>query len=277
MTWNLHGTHAQENDLVELVGLGHKHFIITLKAGEELHTHRGIVRHDDLIGLEWGSQLFSHNGAPFFMLQPALDDLLTGTPRNTQIIYPKEIGTILVSMGIGPGQVVLEAGTGSGALTTAMAFAVGNEGHVYSYEIREDTQRLAMKNLARLGLMDRVTFKLRDIVEGFDERGVDALFLDVQRPQDYISQSREALKMGGFFGSILPTTNQVIRLLGALKQYDFGFVNVFETLMRYYKSDPDHFRPVDRMVAHTGFLIFARPVKIDHTSNNDEIIAVEEE
>ena len=103
MAWNLHGTHAQEGDLAELVGLSHKHFIIQLKTDAELHTHRGIVRHNDLIGKAWGSEIFSHNGSPFFLLQPQLGDLLKNTPRNTQILYPKEIGYIMVNMGIGPG------------------------------------------------------------------------------------------------------------------------------------------------------------------------------
>jgi tRNA (adenine57-N1/adenine58-N1)-methyltransferase catalytic subunit len=111
-----------------------------------------------------------------------------------------------------------------------------------------------------LGLEDRVTFVHRDIGEGFDETGVDALFLDVPNPFDYIPQVRKSLKLGGFFGSILPTTNQVVRLLSALRQNDFAFIEVNEILLRYYKPEPDRFRPTDRMVAHTCFLIFARPM-----------------
>lgn len=260
MAWNLHGTHAQEGDLAELVGLKQKYFIINLKSGGEFHTHRGILKHDDLIGLPWGSQVFSHLGSPFFLLQPALGDLLRHTPRNTQILYPKDIGFILVTMGIGPGQRIIEAGTGSGSFSCALAFTLGNEGHLYSYEIRPEMQQLAKKNLERLGLADRVTFKLRDISEGFDETGADALFLDLPNPFDYISQVRASLKPGGFFGSILPTAGQVMRLLNALRQNDFAFVEVCELLLRYYKTEPDRFRPTDRMIAHTGFLIFARPM-----------------
>ena len=260
MAWNLHGTHAQENDLVELVGLSHKHFIIQLKSDAELHTHRGIVKHNDLIGLPWGSEILSHNGSPFFMLQPALGDLLRNTPRNTQILYPKEIGYIMVYMGIGPGLHVLEAGTGSGSLTTAFAYSVGDTGKVTSYEVREDMQTLAKKNIERIGLSHRVDFKLRDIANGFDETGVDALFLDVQNPHDYIAQVRAALKPGGFFGCILPTVNQITRLLPVLRYHSFAFVDVCEILIRFYKPEPDRFRPVDRMIAHTGYLIFARPI-----------------
>ncbi len=270
MGWNLHGTQAQEGDLAELAGLKHKYFIIELKAGGELQTHRGVLKHDDLIGLPWGSQVFSHLGSPFFLLQPSLADLLRDTPRNTQILYPKDISTILVTMGIGPGQHVVEAGTGSGAFTRALAFAVGAGGQVTSYEARPEMQHLAEKNLKKLGLEGRVTLKLQNIEQGFDETGVDALFLDLPNPFDYMSQVRACLKPGGFFGSILPTTNQVQRLIGALRQHDFAFIEVCEVMLRYYRPEPDRLRPTDRMVAHTGFLIFARPVLIDPQANRDD-------
>jgi tRNA (adenine57-N1/adenine58-N1)-methyltransferase catalytic subunit len=271
LSWNLHGTVCDEGDLAELVGLGHKHFIIQLKKDEVLHTHRGKVNHNDLIGIPWGSQIFSHMGSPFFLLQPPLGDLLRDLPRNSQILYPKEIGYILITMGIGPGHRVVEAGTGSGSLTTALAYAVGESGHVFSYEVRPEMQQLAIKNLTRVGLAERVTFKTRDIVEGFDEEGMDALFLDVPNPYDYVLQVRKAVKPGGFFGCILPTMNQVIKLLPVLRRNDFAFVDVSEILLRFYKPEPDRFRPVDRMIAHTGYLIFGRPVLINHEAiQNDQ-------
>lgn len=272
MAWNLHGTHAQEGDLAELVGLRHKHFIIQLTAGAQFQTHRGVVWHDELIGKPWGSQFFSHLGSPFFLLQPALGDLLRGTKRTTQILFPKEIGFILVNMGIGPGQHVLEAGTGSGALTTALAYAVGKEGLVTSYEVRPEMQNLAKKNLERIGLADHVNFRIGDIADGFEETGVDALFLDVQNPYEYIPQVRKALKPGGFFGSIQPTSNQVSRLLKALRLENFAFVEVCEILLRYYKPEPDRLRPTDRMVAHTGYLIFARPVLVQDDERVVELL-----
>src|SRR5512147_1975223 len=129
---------ARDGDLAQLVGLRHKHFIITLQAGARFESHRGILQHDDLIGKPWGIQVFSHNGSPFFLLQPSLADLLTELPRTTQILYPKDIGFILVTMGIGPGQTVMEAGTGSGSMTTALAPTVGSEGCVISYEVKPD-------------------------------------------------------------------------------------------------------------------------------------------
>ena len=251
---------AQAGELVQLVSPSNKVFIIRLVAGGELHTHRGIVYHDELIGKTWGSQIYTHKGSTYFMLRPSLSDLLKEIRRNTQIMYPKDIGYILVTMGIGPGTHVLEGGTGSGSLTTALAWAVGPQGRVTSYEVRQEMQNLARKNLEGLGLAERVTFKLRDIADGFDEQNVDALFLDVPNPYDYLEQVRHSLKPGGYFGTLLPTTNQVTRLLSALYRYDFGFTDVCEIMLRFYKPVDDRFRPTDRMVAHTGYLIFARPI-----------------
>jgi tRNA (adenine57-N1/adenine58-N1)-methyltransferase len=252
---------ARDGDLAQLVGLRHKHFILALQAGAKFETHRGILQHDDLIGKPWGTQVFSHIGSPFFLLQPSLADLITELPRTTQILYPKDIGFILVTMGIGPGQTVMEAGTGSGSMTTALAFAVGPEGHVISYEIKPDVQNLARKNLTRFGLDSRVDFKLRDIQEGFDEVDADSFFLDVPNPYDYTGQVRAALKPGGFLCCLIPTFNQVEKTLQALRQNRFAFVEVCELLLRYYKPEPARIRPTDRMVAHTGFLVFARRIE----------------
>lgn len=260
MTWNLSGTHAQEGDLVQLVSLSHKNFIFKLRAGETFQSHRGVIPHNDLIGLEWGTQVFSHKGSPFYLVQPSFSDLLIETPRSTQILYPKDIGFIMVNLGVGPGMHVVEAGSGSGALTSAFAYAVGDSGRVTSYEVKEEIQKRAIKNLTRLGMQNRVDFKVRNISEGFDERSVDVLFLDVPDPHNYIAQVRETLKPGGFFGAILPTTNQVSLLIIELKRLDFIYIEVCEILLRYYKAEPARLRPADRMIAHTGFLIFGRPV-----------------
>jgi tRNA (adenine57-N1/adenine58-N1)-methyltransferase catalytic subunit len=252
---------AREGDLAQLVGLRHKFFIFMLKAGARFESHRGILMHDDLIGKPWGTQVFSHIGSPFYLLQPALGDLLVDLPRTTQILYPKDIGFIFVTMGIGPGRKVLEAGTGSGSMTTALAYAVGSEGQVVSYEIKPDVQNLARKNLARFGLESRVDFKLRDIAEGFDETDADSFFLDVPNPYDYTVQVRNSLKPGGFLCCLLPTMNQVEKALIALRQTNFAFVEVCELMLRFYQAEPSRLRPTDRMVAHTGYLIFARKIE----------------
>ncbi len=173
MTWNTNSTYAQDGDLAQLVGLRHKHFLLRLRTGGELQTHRGVLKHDDMIGKPWGSPVFSHMGSPFFLLQPSLSDLIREIKRNTQILYPKDIGYIFLTMGIGPGQHVLEAGTGSGALTSAFAYMVGPQGHVTTYEARQEMQNMARSNIQLLGLEDRVTFKLGNVDQGFEETGVE--------------------------------------------------------------------------------------------------------
>ena len=272
---------ARAGDLAQLVGLTHKHFIFILQEGGDFQSHRGVIKHDELIGKPWGSQVFSHTGAPFFLLQPSMADILNELPRTTQILYPKDIGYILIQMGISEGQTVLEAGTGSGSMTIAMASAIGPDGRVVSYEQKSDTQNLARKNLERIGLASRVDFKLRDIQEGFDETEADAFFLDVQNPYDYISQVRSSLKPGGYFGTLVPTYNQVEKILYALKQNLFAFVEVCELMLRYYKTNPARLRPTDRMVAHTGYLVFARKIEPSDDPRGEalskEIVGIEEE
>lgn len=260
MVWNINGATVKEGDLAQLVGLSHKKFIIRITAGAALHTHRGVVQHDDLIGLPWGSELLSHKGSTFYILSPSIADLLQDLPRCTQILYPKDVGFIIMTLGIGPGQHIIEAGTGSGGLTGVFAYLVGESGHVTTHEKRTEFQNLARKNVTRLGLEERVTFVTRDVADGFDAMDGDVLFLDLPNPFDYLHHVRAALKPGGHFGCILPTVNQVTKMLTALRQNDFAFVDVCEILLRYYKPEADKFRPVDRMVSHTGYLIFARPV-----------------
>jgi tRNA (adenine57-N1/adenine58-N1)-methyltransferase len=272
MPWNPSSTRASAGDVIQLVGLRHKHFIFTLVPDGELQTHRGVLKHNDLIGLSYGTQVFSHIGAPFFLLQPSLADLLNELPRNTQILYPKDIGFILVTMSIGPGQRVIEAGTGSGSMTIALAHAVGSEGKVISYEHRQDFQNLARKNLTRVGLESCVDFKLRDIAEGVDETDADAFFLDVPNPYDYIEQVRASLKPGGYFCTLIPTVNQVEKVLLALRLHRFAFIEVAEMLLRYYKPEPTRFRPTDRMVAHTGFLVFARRIELGEDPRSRELL-----
>lgn len=253
---------AQENDLVLLIAQDRKQFIVRLVSGGQLQTHRGCLNHDDLLGQPLGREVLSHLGYPFVVLQPSTSDLINELKRNTQIMYPKDIGYTLMKLSVAPGDRIIEAGAGSGALTVALSRAVGADGQIYSYEVRPDILNLARKNLEALGLAGRVSFKLRDIAEGFDETGVDALFLDVRQPWAYLAQVTAALKDSGFFGAILPTTNQVTELVRGLEeQQAFGHIEVEEVLVRPYKAVPGRLRPMDRMVAHTGYLIFARQVR----------------
>jgi tRNA (adenine57-N1/adenine58-N1)-methyltransferase len=251
---------AQHGDLVLLIDSKNKPFLFRLQPGLELQTHRGVIRHDDLAGAAWGARIASHLGETFYLLSPTLHDVLLYLRRQSQIVFPKELGYILLRLSVASGARVIEAGTGSGALTLALAWAVGPEGHVYSYDRRADMQALARRNLESVGLERRVTFHERAIEDGFLESGADALFLDLPDPHLVLPQVRAALRGGSPFGAVLPTTNQVATLLSALEANEFAFVEVCEILLRFYKTVPQRLRPLDRMVAHTAYLIFARPL-----------------
>jgi tRNA (adenine57-N1/adenine58-N1)-methyltransferase len=252
---------AEENDLVLIIGQDRKQFVVRLRAGGQLQTHRGVIAHDDLLGRPVGREVRSHLGYPFVVLEPSTYDLIHELKRTTQIMFPKDIAYVLIKLNVMPGSRVAEAGTGSGGLALALARAVGPEGRLYSYEARADILRVAQRNLETLGLAANVEFRLRDIGEGLDEEDVDALFLDLRQPSDYLDQVAAALKDGGFFGAILPTTNQVAELIYALEATrTFAAIEVEEVLVRPYKAVPGRLRPADRMVAHTGYLVFARKV-----------------
>jgi tRNA (adenine57-N1/adenine58-N1)-methyltransferase len=254
-------TVAQEEDLVLLLGKDGKRFIVRLRPGDELHTHRGFIRHDDILGQPLGSQLTSHLGHAFYLLRPSIHDLIMNVRRESQIIYPKESGYVLLKMNIVSGAKVVEAGTGSGAMTIALAQGVMPTGKVYSYERREDMIEVARRNLSELDLLQYVELKCRGIAEGFDQTEIDALFMDVREPHFYVSQAMEALAGGGFFGALVPTANQVSALLERLQDESFVDLEVSEILLRHYKTLPARLRPEDRMVAHTGYLVFGRPLK----------------
>lgn len=249
---------AEIGDLVHLLGSDRKGFLLRLESDNRLETHRGIVQHEEMIGKPWGSEVNSHLGFRFHLYKPGLRDVLLQLKRKSQILYPKDIGYILIRLSLGPGTHVVEAGTGSGALTTALAWIVGDHGKVYSYDRREDMQELAVENLKKVGLDHRVEFYLQDIGEGFHDHPMDALFLDLPNPYDYLDQASQNLIPGGMLGAILPTFNQVSMLLSALEQESFDDVEVCELLLRFYKTTSNRIRPLDRMIAHTGYLIFAR-------------------
>jgi tRNA (adenine57-N1/adenine58-N1)-methyltransferase catalytic subunit len=249
---------ATAGDLALLLSDDGKRFLVRLTEGKIQHTHQGMLAHDEIIGTPLGRTVKTHLGKSFLALEPSLYDLLLTIKRSSQIMYPKEIGYTLLKLNVGNGKRVIEAGSGSGALCVALAHSVCPDGRVYSYDVRADMLNLAQKNLVAHGLDAYVDFKLRDIAQGFDETDVDACFLDVREPWWYLDQVKAAVKPGGFFGTLVPTTNQIIETLQGLQDHGFGVIEVEELLLRPYKPVPGRLRPVDRMVAHTGYLIFAR-------------------
>lgn len=251
---------VQYGDIVLIIGKDRRSFIRTIKEGQRFETHFGYIDFDDLVGVAYGSQVPTHKGHKMFILMPNTDDIISHLKREGQIIFPKDLGYIALKLGIRPGVRVIEAGSGSGGLTLFLALLVGKDGHVYSYERRQKMLERAMLNVRRLDMLDRVTFHLHDIADGFKEDDVHALFLDVREPWDYLPQARAVLRGGGFFGAIVPTVNQVVALVDKLYDGPWYLLEVEELIRRPYKTIPERIRPDDQMVGHTGFLIFARAV-----------------
>jgi len=244
--------------LVLLVSPKGKRYLRPLDPERTLQTNEGILKMSDVAEAGFGRIAYTHLGQPYQVIKPSLYDLVKGVKRQTQIIYPKEIGYILLKLGIGPGASVIEAGSGSGSLTLAMSFMLGETGKVYTYERRPEFFELCRKNLERAGLGRNVEHFNADIADGFLQENVDALFLDVRTPWEYLDQAAKAVAPGAPLGFLLPTVNQVSELLAGLEAGPFADTEVLEILLRRYKPMPERLRPEDRMVAHTGFLIFAR-------------------
>src|SRR5258708_27013156 len=177
---------AAYGDTILLASTDRKQYVRTLTPGAEFGMHLGTVRHDDLVGLPYGSAIRTHLGNLLYLLIPQLTDLIKHARHETAIIQPKDLGYLTLKLGVRPGARVLEAGTGSGALTLVLASLVGENGHVYSYERKEALLDVARRNLARAGVPSRVSFTVRDIGEGFAEKEVDALFLVLTNPWDYL-------------------------------------------------------------------------------------------
>lgn len=248
----------KSGDYFILYNQGRKYFL-SLKR-EIFYTHKGNINLAELEGKDYGETIFSSSGEPFYILKPTLFDYIMKLKRITQIIYPKDLGYILLKMGVREGKKYIECGAGSGALTCALAYFVGEEGKVISYEREEKFLKIAEDNVRRLGLEKRVIFKLKEVRESFDEEEVDGIFLDVKEPWDLLGAAHKALKGGHPLGILVPTTNQVSQTLASLAQCLFVDIEVVEILLRPYKPNPERLRPEDQMIAHTGYLIFAKKI-----------------
>ncbi|MGQ9624953.1 MAG: tRNA (adenine-N1)-methyltransferase [Candidatus Bathycorpusculaceae bacterium] len=235
-----------------------KTFLVKVEAGKNFHTHKGFIKFDDLIGKDYGVMVQSSLGAEFIALKPLLRDYIMKSVRKTQITYPKDIALITIFSGIGPGSHVVEAGTGTGALTTALAHYVKPNGKVYSYEVREEFQKTAEKNLKRAGLLDFVELKNKDITIGIDEKDMDAVILDMATPWLVISHAYTALKPCGTIVSFSPTVDQVVKTVEALKENGFVDIETVECLIRGMQVERGKTRPQTLMTGHTGYITFAR-------------------
>lgn len=246
-------------DRVLLVDNKRRRHLITLEPGGQFHTHAGMVAHDTIIGADDGATVRTTKGARLVAVRPTLSEYILEMPRGAQVIYPKDIGPILMLADVLPGARVLESGVGSGALTTALLRAVGPTGHVTGYEIRDDFADRAVRNVhGFLGTEVPLDVHVRDVYEGIDAHELDRVVLDLPEPWRVVKHAVEALRPGGILVAYLPTILQVGRLREELATSPFGMVESLEVLQRSWHVEGQSIRPDHRMVAHTGFLTHAR-------------------
>lgn len=250
----------KEGDLVMLIDRKGRRYMTTLTIGSEFHCHLGYIEHNDILGRGQGEWCQTTKGNILLMLKPTLSDYVLNMKRETQVIYPKDIGLIIMLADIFPGARVVEAGFGSGALTLGLLRSAGTYGSVTSYELRRDQATKALNNIAPfLQQMDNLTIKYGDIYESLDETNIDRLVLDVPEPWHVVPHATQLLLPGGIFLSFLPTVLQVHKLVRELNdQKCFQLIETIETLVRPWHVTQKSMRPTHRMVAHTGFITTAR-------------------
>ena len=238
-----------------------RRFLVRLEAGATFHFHGGALPHDLVIGSQEGTTVHTTTGNALVCFRPRLADFVLKMSRGAQVVYPKDIGPILLYADLFPGARVLEAGTGSGALTLAATRAVGSDGRVVSYELREEFHRVARQNAEEFfgkvpAWLDLRLGDVRQVAETGET--FHRLLLDLPEPWNALPGSGDALLPGGIVCSYLPTTGQVQALVAALHEGGFAEVETFEVLLRTWHVEPRSVRPDHRMVAHTGFLTVAR-------------------
>ena len=249
-----------EGDPALLVDRRGRRYLITLTRYKSFHTHVGAIDHNDLIGRSHGARLNTTTGHVLLAFSPTLGDFVEEMPHQTQVIYAKDLGAMLMHGDIFPGARVLEAGLGSGALTIALLRAVGESGRVTTYEIRPELVEGAKANIRTLvPQAANLEVKLKDVYEGVDEMGLDRIVLDVPEPWHVVPHAAMALAPGGIFLGYLPTILQVHELYEALAENpNFEMMETVEVLTRPWSVTKRSVRPVHRMIAHTGFITTAR-------------------
>ncbi|WP_455006232.1 tRNA (adenine-N1)-methyltransferase [Corynebacterium propinquum] len=251
-------------DRVQLTDAKRRHFTLYLKEGNKFHSHQGIVEHDAIVGMDEGSVITSTMGGQFLMFRHLMVDHVLSMPRGAQVIYPKDAAQILIEGDIFRGAKVLEAGAGSGALSMALLRAVGPEGHVYSYELREDHIGYAIDNVKeyfgeqpqwwspRLGDFQALTPEDTD-------GPVDRIVLDMLEPWEMLTTVKNMLVPGGVFITYVATVPQLMKVMeGIREQQCFTEPRAWESLVRDWKVEGLATRPEHRMNAHTAFLIMTR-------------------
>ncbi len=258
---NQSGNIIRDGDLVLLWFEGQTSYLVEVAPGKRVGIHCGRpLSVEEWIGREFGKKIICEHAAGY-LLKPTLDDLMMKASRESGIIYPKDAAFLIVKAGIQPGSKVLEIGTGSGSLTLALATMVQPAGRVYTYDRRTDIPQNAVRNISRAGLKDYVSFCQRQSAEPFPEKDFfDAVVLDIPTPWEEVLVVKEALKNGGRLVSLNPTFNQIEKMAETLKRNGFIRVEAVELLEREILAREGKTRPVQRMVSHTEFLVFAAKI-----------------
>jgi len=238
-----------------------RRYLVRVRRDEVFHTHKGYIKFNDLIGRDFGTYVKSSMDVQFAALNPMMVDYIQKIERRTQIMYPKDMGLLTLYSNIGPGSVVVEAGTGSGALTSLLAFYVKPTGKVYSYETRPEFIKVAERNLRRIGVLEFVVLKQADLTLGVDEEDVDAVVLDMATPWLAITHAHQALKGSGNLASFSPTLEQTVKTVEAMKKTGFTGIETVECMLRRYQVEAGRTRPETLMIAHTGYITVGRKVQ----------------
>ncbi|BDZ67268.1 tRNA (adenine-N1)-methyltransferase [Methanobacterium ferruginis] len=226
---------------------------------DDLHTDQGYIKKEEIENSHSGDVLKTHLGREFRVLEANVNDYVELMDRRCSIILPKDLGVMAAYTGLGCGQRVVEAGTGAGATTIFLGNLVGETGHVYSYELREDFAQVAGENIKGFGL-ENVTLKCQDVEEGISEEKLDLVFLDLPKPWEMVEHARAALKSGGFLVAYTPYVDQVKLFTRILKKRDFSDLKSLECLVREMEVKDKGVRPKTRMTGHTGYLTFGRKI-----------------
>ncbi len=242
----------KENDYI-IIHTPKKKYFTKVQTGRSFSTHAGNIPLKDLIGQPYGIKIDSQ-----YILKPDISDIvLLGLKRQTQVIYPKEAAYIIMKLNLHNGMKVFECGTGSGALSLFISQAIGPDGLLYTYEREQQFFNNAKKNIEQFAPFKNVKMFLQDIEQGVEDKEFDAAFLDFKGSFHAIELMKTILKPGAPLGFILPTTNQISATLTYLEKY-FSDIEIMEIIIRKYKCNAERLRPEDRMVGHTGYLVFAR-------------------
>jgi tRNA (adenine57-N1/adenine58-N1)-methyltransferase len=249
-----------EDEPVVLLDRKDREYLVRLQRSRPIAIRGGKIPIEELIGRDEGCVVRSSLNEPFLVFRPTLPQLIPNLPRNAQVVYPKDLGPILIWADLFPGARVVEAGVGAGALSMTLLRAIGSSGQLVSYDIRKDFADMACRNVSKyFGPTPNWTLKIGDIGTELDETEVDRVVLDLPEPWRVIEGAWKALKPGGVFLSYLPTVIQVKSLVDALRDDKrFACIETTETLMRFWHIKGMSARPQHRMIAHTGFLTSAR-------------------